>query len=284
MVTAPSTQVTPAQAVAVDGESLPAAPAPQLWRFYKPAGVLTAARDPQERRTIYDVLPRELPRVMPVGRLDLNSEGLLLLTNDGGLKRRLELPATGWRRRYRVRAFGRAEPERLAALARGLTLEGVHYGPIEATLERQTGANAWLLMTLREGKNREVRKVCAHLGLKVNRLIRIAYGPLQLGRLKPGELLEVPRRVLAEQLGEVPTAKRDRKGHAKAKPKPVKPGHRKAAARKRAAKPGPEPGKTPAARSAGSAPGPAPKKPTKGRPPRRTAARGAAHADRRRTP
>ena len=235
-VTRPATNVAPGQRVEVDGRPLPDKPEPRLWRLHKPAGVITAARDPQERRTIHDLLPRELPRVMPVGRLDLNSEGLLLLTNDGALKRRLELPAMGWRRRYRVRAFGRADPERLAALARGLTLEGVHYGPIEAELERQSGANAWLLMTLKEGKNREIRKVCAHLGLKVNRLIRIAYGPLQLGRLKPGELREVPRRVLAEQLGEVAPEKRDRKGHARPKPKPVKPGHRKAAARRRAAK------------------------------------------------
>ena len=239
-VTRPATNVAPGQRVEVDGRPLPDKPEPRLWRLHKPAGVITAARDPQERRTIHDLLPHELPRVMPVGRLDLNSEGLLLLTNDGALKRRLELPAMGWRRRYRVRAFGRADPERLAALARGLTLEGVHYGPIEAELERQSGANAWLLMTLKEGKNREIRKVCAHLGLKVNRLIRIAYGPLQLGRLKPGELREVPRRVLAEQLGEVAPEKRDRKGHARPKPKPVKPGHRKAAARRRAAKAGPQ--------------------------------------------
>ena len=238
-VVKPATNVAPGQKIEVDGRPLPDKPEARLWRLHKPAGVITAARDPQERRTIHDLLPRELPRVMPVGRLDLNSEGLLLLTNDGALKRRLELPAMGWRRRYRVRAFGRADPERLQELARGLTLEGVHYGPIEAELERQSGANAWLVMTLKEGKNREIRKVCAHLGLKVNRLIRIAYGPLQLGRLKPGEIQEVPRRVLAEQLGELPPEKRDRKGHARPKPKPVKPGHRKAAAERRAAKTAP---------------------------------------------
>ncbi len=255
-VTSAATLVTPEQKITIDGSSLPPPPEPRLWRFHKPDGVLTTARDPEGRKTLYDLLPRDLPRVMPVGRLDMSSEGLLLLTNDGALKRRLELPATGWRRRYRVRAYGRTTAERLAELRRGLTLDGIHYGPIEARLDRQSGANAWLTMSLREGKNREVRKVCAHLGLTVNRLIRIGYGPFLVGRLKPGELAEVPRRALAEQLGEVEPEKRDRRGHARAKPKPVKPGHRKRAAAKRAAKAGQvesQPRKGKAAKPAGGA-------------------------------
>jgi len=197
----PGTVVLPGQRVTVDGEALPALEPPRLFRFHKPAGVLTAARDPQGRQTIYDRLPAGLPRLMPVGRLDVGSEGLLLLTNDGGLKRHLELPATGWLRRYRARVHGQVDPKTLAALLQGVTVEGVAYGPIDARLERQTGANAWLAVALREGKNREVRRICQHLGLEVNRLIRIAYGPFQLGALKEGGIEEVPGKVLREQLG-----------------------------------------------------------------------------------
>lgn len=197
----PGTVVLPGQRVTVDGEALPALEPPRLFRYHKPAGVLTTARDPGERATIYDRLPEGLPRLMPVGRLDVGSEGLLLLTNDGGLKRYLELPATGWLRRYRARVHGTVDPKALAALAKGITIEGVTYGPIDAQLERQTGANAWLMVALREGKNREVRRVCAHLGLEVNRLIRIAYGPFQLGALKENGVEEVPGKVLREQLG-----------------------------------------------------------------------------------
>jgi 23S rRNA pseudouridine2605 synthase len=213
----PGTVVLPGQRVTVDGEALPALEPPRLFRFHKPAGVLTTARDPGERQTIYDRLPEGLPRLMPVGRLDVGSEGLLLLTNDGGLKRYLELPATGWLRRYRARVHGTVDPKALAALAKGITIEGVTYGPIDAQLERQTGANAWLMVALREGKNREVRRVCAHLGLEVNRLIRIAYGPFQLGALKEGGVEEVPGKVLREQLGsaffpkETPEEKRARR-------------------------------------------------------------------------
>ena len=153
---------------------------------------------------MFDALPAALPRVVSVGRLDINSEGLLLLTNDGGLARRLELPATGWARRYRVRVFGRPDPEQLAALAQGVTVEGVHYGPIDAALERQQGSNAWVSLLLREGKNREIRKVMDHLGLTVNRLIRVSFGPFQLTGLESGAVREVPARVLADQLGEKP--------------------------------------------------------------------------------
>ena len=187
--------------ITVDGKPLAAAEPTRLWRYHKPKGLICTARDEQGRPTVFDALPKTLPRVVSVGRLDVNSEGLLLLTNDGGLARRLELPATGWTRRYRVRVFGRPDPERLAGLARGVTVEGVQYGPIEAALERQQGANAWLSLGLREGKNREVRRVMEHLGLTVNRLIRIAFGPFQLGRLAAGSLREVPAKVLADQLG-----------------------------------------------------------------------------------
>jgi len=159
---------------------------------------------------------------MPVGRLDLSSEGLLLLTNDGALKRQLELPATGWTRRYRVRVYGRVEPERLAALAQGVRVDGLDYGPIRARLDSQSGANAWLTMTLSEGKNREIRRVCEHLGLRVNRLIRIAYGPFQLGQLAPRGVQEVTAKVLSEQVASAP--KKSRSGFAKAKPRPNRPG------------------------------------------------------------
>ena len=227
----PAVSAGPEALIAVDGEPLPAAEPARLWRYHKPRGLLTAARDPHGRATIYDRLPAELPRVMPVGRLDLTSEGLLLLTTDGALKRRLELPATGWSRRYRVRVHGRVKPEMLAGLGEGITVGEVRYGPIQAALDRQQGANAWLTMTLAEGKNREIRRVCEHLGLTVNRLIRLAYGPFQLGQLKPGELTEVRPRVLAEQLGgaapEVEAPKRSRAGWAKAKPKAAKPGARR---------------------------------------------------------
>ena len=198
----PAVKVRPGQRVTVDGEALPAIEPPRLWRFHKPEGVVTAARDPEGRATIYDRLPPDLPRVMPVGRLDIASEGLLLLTNDGGLKRRLELPATGWIRRYRVRAHGRVTQAELDKLAKGVTVEGITYGAIQANLDSQQGANAWLTMSLREGKNREIRRVCEHLGLAVNRLIRVSYGPFHLGKMAPGTVEEVTGKVLREQLGE----------------------------------------------------------------------------------
>lgn len=201
MIGAPGTVVGPGDVVGIDGAALPE-PAPvRLWRYHKPAGLVTTHRDPQGRPTVFERLPAELGRLLSVGRLDLGSEGLLLLTNAGALARHLELPATGWIRRYRVRAFGRIEAGALAALAGGIRLDGVAYGPIDAALDRVQGGNVWLTLGLREGRNREVRRVLAHLGLSVNRLIRIAYGPFQLGRLPRGELSEVPRKVLREQLG-----------------------------------------------------------------------------------
>ena len=193
--------MTDANRVTIDGEPLPQAEQARLFRYHKPAGVLTAARDPEGRPTIYDRLPEGLPRLMPIGRLDMGSEGLLLLTNDGELKRRLELPATGWLRRYRVRVHGRIDESRLEALKKGIAIDGFQYGPIQAALDRVQGSNAWLTVALREGKNREIRRVLEHFGWAVNRLIRLSFGPFQLGGLAPARIEEVPAKVLAEQLG-----------------------------------------------------------------------------------
>ena len=196
----PAVAVLPHHRVTVDGRPLKAKDPPALWRYHKPAGLVTTNRDPQGRPTVFERLPPDLPRVMTVGRLDLTTEGLLLLTNDGDLARFLELPSTGWTRRYRVRVNGRPDEAALARLAEGVTVEGIRYGPVQARLDRLQGANAWLTMSLREGKNREIRKLCAHLGLTANRLIRTAYGPFQLGRLEAGAIERVPERVLRQQL------------------------------------------------------------------------------------
>ncbi len=190
----PATLLPSLEGVTVDGRPVAAAEATRLFLFHKPAGVLTAARDPGGRPTIYDVLPPGLPRLLPVGRLDLNTEGLLLLTNDGELKRALELPANAVPRTYRVRALGRVDQSALEALALGATFEGVRYGPVDASIDRRAqggGANIWLTMTLTEGKNREVRKLCESLGLKVSRLIRTRYGPFALGDLAVRAVSEV---------------------------------------------------------------------------------------------
>jgi 23S rRNA pseudouridine2605 synthase len=199
-VTHPATFVTPGDLVVVNGRLVEAPERSRLWRYHKPTGLVTTHKDPQGRPTVFEKLPPPLPRVVSVGRLDLNSEGLLLLTNDGALARRLELPQHGWLRRYRVRAFGRIEPAGLAALARGVEIDGIHYGPIEAALDSRKGDNCWLSIALREGRNREVRRVMAHLGLAVTRLIRVAYGPFQLGKLPRGAVEEIPGKVLREQL------------------------------------------------------------------------------------
>jgi 23S rRNA pseudouridine2605 synthase len=196
--------------IRVDGKPIPAAEPARLWRYHKPAGLVTTHRDERGRPTVFEKLPKELPRLVSIGRLDLNSEGLLLLTNDGTLARALELPSRGWLRRYRVRVHGTVDPARLEALTEGISLEGVAYGPIRAALDRAQGSNAWLTVSLREGKNREIRRVMAHLKLDVTRLIRIAYGPFQLGELPRGALEEVPRRVLREQLGDALPAKAKR--------------------------------------------------------------------------
>lgn len=190
----PVTLVRDLAGVTVDGKEVPDIEASRVFLFYKPSGFLTTARDPAGRPTIYDILPEGLPRLMPVGRLDFNTEGLLLLTNDGGLKRTLELPATGLRRTYRIRAFGPVSEKSLEALALGVTIDGVRYAPADTSRERQHGrsANSWLLMTLTEGKNREVRKLCRAVGLTVNRLIRVAYGPFTLEGMAPRDLVEAP--------------------------------------------------------------------------------------------
>jgi 23S rRNA pseudouridine2605 synthase len=201
LLTSPAVNVTEADRITVDGRPLPEAEPPRLWRYHKPAGLVTTTRDERGRPTIFDRLPRDLPRVMTVGRLDLNSEGLLLLTNDGAVKRRLELPATGWLRKYRVRVHGTPSEETLAPLRRGLTVEGERFQPMGVTIDRQQGANAWLTVSLREGRNREVRRALEAVGLTVNRLIRISYGPFQLGDLPVGAVEEVRPKVVAEQLG-----------------------------------------------------------------------------------
>ncbi len=199
-VTHPATFVGPGDLVLVGGKLVDAPQRTRLWRYHKPDGLMTTHRDPQGRPTVFDKLRETLPRVISIGRLDFNSEGLLLLTNDGSLARKLELPSTGWLRRYRVRVHGNPDPAFLAALAKGITIDGVRYGEIDAGLDSRRGENAWLTVSLREGRNREVRRVMAHLGLAVTRLIRIAYGPFQLGALPRGEVEEVPARVLRDQL------------------------------------------------------------------------------------
>ena len=200
-VTTPATLVTEASKIVVDGVALPAAEPARLWRYHKPPGVICTSRDPEGRPTVFDRLPGDLPRLILIGRLDLTSEGLLLLTNDGALARRLELPATGWIRRYRVRGFGRPEADSLAALKSGVTVDDTDYGPIEAAIDRIQGDNAWLSVSFREGKNREVRRVMEHLGLRVNRLIRTAFGPFRLDNLPSDGIHEASRKMVSEALG-----------------------------------------------------------------------------------
>lgn len=201
----PAVVVTEESRISVDGKPLPDADRARLWRYHKRAGLVTTHKDPQGRPTVFEKLPEDMPRVISVGRLDLNSEGLLLLTNDGELARRLELPSNAWVRRYRVRVHGTPEIERLAALEKGITIDGVKYGPIKAQLDRQQGSNAWLTVSIHEGKNREIRRVMEHLGWTVTRLIRVAYGPFQLGNLPEGAAEEVPGKVVKDQLGARPT-------------------------------------------------------------------------------
>jgi 23S rRNA pseudouridine2605 synthase len=201
VLTSPAVNVVDSDDIRIDGEPLQAHERTRLFLFHKPRGLVTTARDPEGRRTIFDALPADLPRVVAVGRLDINTEGLLLLTNDGGLARVLELPATGWLRRYRVRAHGAIDQAALDSLRDGVSIEGVHYAGIEARLERTQGSNVWMTMGLREGKNREIKRVLEHLGLSVNRLIRISFGPFELADLAEGEVVEARTRVLRDQLG-----------------------------------------------------------------------------------
>ncbi len=202
-LTTPATLVTDSDLIVVDGKAVAQPEAARLFRYHKPRGLVTTHRDERGRQTIFDELPAGLPRLITVGRLDLTSEGLLLLTNDGGMARHLELPATGWVRRYRVRAFGRVDEAALDRLKKGITIEGIRYGRIEAEVERAQGGNTWLTVGLQEGRNREIRRVFEHMGLSVNRLIRVAYGPFQLGKLPEGAVEEVPKRVVREQIGDI---------------------------------------------------------------------------------
>jgi 23S rRNA pseudouridine2605 synthase len=197
----PAVNISASDTVLVDNEVLPQIEPPRLWRFHKPKGCVTTHRDPEGRPTVFDTLPETMPRVISIGRLDFNTEGLLLLTNDGGLARHLESPATGWLRRYRVRVNGNITQTALDALADGITIEGVRYAGIEAKLDRTQGTNSWLTVGLREGKNREIRRIMTHLGVVVNRLIRVSYGPFALGELETGAVEEIKRRVVADQLG-----------------------------------------------------------------------------------
>ncbi|MBR9826046.1 MAG: rRNA pseudouridine synthase [Alphaproteobacteria bacterium] len=197
----PAFKVTGKEQIEVDGNPVEDKPATRLWRYHKPSGLVTTHKDPEGRETVFDKLPKDMGRVISIGRLDLTSEGLLLLTNDGALARALELPSTAWMRRYRARAFGKIDEGGVRELERGITVEGIKYGPMEVEIERETGSNVWLNIGIREGKNREVRKALDAVGLRVNRLIRTAYGPFQLGQLEAGEIKSVPGRVLADQCG-----------------------------------------------------------------------------------
>ncbi|SLN27985.1 pseudouridine synthase [Roseisalinus antarcticus] len=228
LIESPALNVTDRDRILVDGKPVPAPEPPRLWLYHKPAGLVTSERDEKGRPTVFGALPEEMPRVVSVGRLDLTSEGLLLLTNDGEIKRQLELPATGWLRRYRVRSHGRPDEAALDRLRKGIEVEGTRYQPMTVTLDRQQGANVWMTVALREGKNREIRRAMEAIGIPVNRLIRISYGPFQLGTLKPGEVEELRPRVVRDQLGlaETPGAgqgsgqgpKADGKGRGGARP------------------------------------------------------------------
>lgn len=223
-ILSPALNVTQADKITVDGKPVSEPEPPRMWLYHKPTGLVTTTRDEKGRETIYDNLPADMPRVMSVGRLDLNSEGLLLLTNDGGIKRQLELPSTGWLRRYRVRVNGRPSETALEPLRKGITVDGERFQPMTITLDRQQGANAWLTIGLREGKNREIRRAMEAVNLSVNRLIRVSYGPFQLGELKQGEVEELRRKLVREQLG---LESADISGTAVKKPRTVQHGSRK---------------------------------------------------------
>jgi 23S rRNA pseudouridine2605 synthase len=255
VIDSPALNVTPSDRITVDGHTVGQPEEARLWLYYKPDGLVTSNNDEKGRDTIFDHLPEDLPRVMSIGRLDLNSEGLLLLTNDGGLKRKLELPSTGWLRKYRVRVNGNPTDPELAPLRQGITVDGEKFQPMIVVLDRIQGANAWLTVGLREGKNREIRRAMSAINLTVNRLIRVSYGPFRLGDLTPGEVTEVKGRVLRDQLGQrelpedavapSPRAKGPRISKPGAKPAP----RTAAAASERPAKPGskfaPKPGTKP---------------------------------------
>jgi 23S rRNA pseudouridine2605 synthase len=219
VLTTPAVKVGPGDRLTVDGKPVSAAEPTRLWRYHKPTGLVTTHKDPHDRPTVFEALPKGLPRVISIGRLDLNSEGLLLLTNDGNLARALELPSSGWVRRYRARARGRTDQARLDTLKDGVTIEGVRYGPVDARIDKMkenpdgtSSANVWITVALTEGKNREVRRVLESLGLTVNRLIRLSYGPFQLGVLGQGQVEEIGPRVIREQLADFIAAENMPKG------------------------------------------------------------------------
>lgn len=209
----PAVKVSSADRILVDGKAPPEREIARLWRYYKPNGLVTSERDEKGRKTVFESLPVDMPRVLSVGRLDINSEGLLLLTNDGELKRRLELPSTGWLRRYRVRVNGTPDDKMLEPLRTGIVVDRELFQPMQVTLDRQQGANAWLTVGLREGKYREIRRAMDAIGLSVNRLIRISYGPFQLGEMKAGDVELIPARIVRDQLGDAKpeTGKREKK-------------------------------------------------------------------------
>ncbi len=281
----PAMTVLPTDTVEVDGKPLPEREEARLWRYHKPAGLVVSHRDEKDRASVFDKMPEDMPRVISIGRLDINTEGLLLLTNDGGLARLLELPATGWVRRYRVRANGKVTPEALEALKDGLQVDGVQYGPIEAKLDKEQGANVWLTIALREGKNREVKKICEHLGLKVGRLIRTSFGPFQLGELARGAVDEISQKVLNEQVRGGTKRKEGAKSKRATDPKlgpdgkPFRKPKRALAKNKptsKSASSKPTAGKSASGKAAAG-------KPSAGKPAgKRSGAKGAARADRRR--
>lgn len=236
VITSPALNVTPADKITVSGQPVGAPEPARLWLYYKPEGLVTSAADEKGRETVFDALPPEMPRVMSVGRLDLNSEGLLLLTNDGELKRRLELPSTGWLRKYRVRVNGNPTDPDLEPLRKGITIDGEKFQPMVVTLDRIQGANAWLTVGLREGKNREIRRAMSAINLTVNRLIRVSYGPFRLGELEPGQVEEVKQKVLREQLGLDEPSEPRAKPTVRRQPRPPKPGAEAATPTKPAAK------------------------------------------------
>ena len=229
----PALNVTDKDRIVVDGKPLAEPEPPRIWLYYKPIGLVTSERDEKGRETVFDTLPDDMPRVVSVGRLDINSEGLLLLTNDGELKRKMELPSTGWLRRYRVRINGSLSEAKLDELRAGIQIDGVHYAPVEVKFDRQQGANAWLTMGLREGKNREIRKLMEAMGVVVNRLLRISYGPFQLGTLRPGKVEEVKQRIVRDQMGLRETPKPTMVGKAAEKGKRPPPKRGTAASAKR---------------------------------------------------
>ncbi|MFT6606180.1 MAG: 23S rRNA pseudouridine2605 synthase [Halocynthiibacter sp.] len=232
VIDSPALNVTDADKITVDDKPVGAPEAARLWLYHKPLGLVTSERDEKGRETVFDNLPEGMPRVVSVGRLDINSEGLLLLTNDGGLKRKLELPSTGWLRKYRVRVKGNPTEDMLKPLRQGITVDGVNYQPMEVSLDRLQGANAWLTIGIREGRNREIRRAMEAINLVVNRLLRVSYGPFRLNELKPGEVEEIKPRVLRDQLGVTEAAK----GHAE--PKAKRPAPKRT--RKQDARPGPK--------------------------------------------